>query len=73
MAQNTKIARSPYAKYQKGPYRYSENYERWNKAVGLAGAGIETEEAHAADAAFRKANFVPQVSLDFDGRATYYA
>jgi hypothetical protein len=33
MSQNPKKARSPYAKYNKRPYQYSETYRNWKAAV----------------------------------------
>lgn len=60
MAQNTKVARSPYAKNRKAPYKPSEHYERWNRAVGVAGAGIDSPEAIEADARFRQVFDVPR-------------
>lgn len=51
--------KSPYAKKGKTPFRYSEHYERWAKAVGPRGEGISTEETFAADRAFRRFFSVP--------------
>lgn len=53
MATYEKTARSPYHKYGKSPYRYSERYHAWRKAVLAHGA--LSEEALEADDAFRRA------------------
>jgi hypothetical protein len=49
--------KSPYAKYQKLPYRYGENYQRWAKAV--AETGLLSAQTMAADAAFRMEFGIP--------------
>ena len=51
--------KSPYAKKGKTPFRYSEHYDRWSKAVGPAGAGYLSADAIAADRAFRRYFSVP--------------
>lgn len=56
-----KASHSPYAKYNKGPFQYSDEYHRWADAV----AKNNTEEAEVADAAFRKRFGVPAVKREF--------
>ncbi len=51
--------KSPYAKKGKVPFRYSEQYDRWARAVGEAGAGYLSADAIAADRAFRRTFGVP--------------
>jgi hypothetical protein len=49
--------RSPYAKYAKAPYKYSEAYNHWRSA--------SSEEGRAeADAAFRRIHNVPTWRID---------
>lgn len=52
--------KSPYSKRGKTPFRYSEAYERWARAVGLAGIGALSPDAIDADVAFRRTFGVPQ-------------
>jgi hypothetical protein len=49
--------KSPYAKRQKVPHKYSEHYSRWSSCV--ARSGIYSEETLDADRSFRKAFNIP--------------
>jgi len=54
--------KSPYSKYLKAPYKYGEHYERWNHAVTTHGR--YSEEAMAADLAFRRYFDIPTLGVN---------
>lgn len=56
---NKRKPRSPYAKYNKAPYKYSEAYVRTVRARDGS-----DEERLAADAAFRKVHGIPTWDID---------
>lgn len=62
--------KSPYAKHNKAPFRYSDEYFGWVAAADKH--GLDSEEAMEADAAFRRRFGVPTVRFNANtGAATY--
>lgn len=47
--------RSPYAKYGKKPFRYSENYRQWRALTRQHGGSTDTPEHERLNVAHRRA------------------
>lgn len=55
--QNSKVARSPYAKFKKVPHKYGPSYHAWLEASNRF--GIDSPQAIQADALFRQLHGIP--------------
>lgn len=52
--------RSPYAKYGKKPFRYSENYRQWHELTLAHGGSTDTPEHVRLNKAHHRAFNIPQ-------------